>query len=165
MNPAPTLSESSAPRTELSFVDGKLGHVSRETVFELVRDIRDPEHPYSLERLGVVCPEDIDVGEIREATAALRHRGLPLKYVSIAFRPTIPHCSMAGVIGLAIKRQVLRYVGEEYWTRVFVAEDTHVSWKALCKQLNDKDRVMAALENEHMVEVLDSILPTYGTEC
>eukprot|EP00866_Antonospora_locustae_P000729 jgi/Antlo1/729/163 len=164
MNPSPTLSEISEARAELSFVDGKLRHISRETIFELIRDIRDPEHPYSLERLGVVRPDDIDVGEIRGTTEALKHRGLPLKYVSIVFRPTIPHCSMAGVIGLAIKLQMLKYVGEEYWTRVFVAEDTHVSWRALCKQLNDKDRVMAALENVHMVEMLDSIIPKYGTE-
>lgn len=160
MNANPTVSEASGERLELLFRDGWLDDMTNETVFEVIRDIQDPEHPYTLEKLSVVKPEYIQVGTIVAESDELRYRGLPLKHVSVFFRPTIPHCSMAGVIGLAIKYQLSRYIRPEYWIRVFVLDDTHVNWKALNKQLNDRDRVMAALENESMTEMLDSIVPT-----
>ena len=34
-------------------------------VFEHIRDINDPEHPYTLEQLNVVCEDHIDVDDAR----------------------------------------------------------------------------------------------------
>lgn len=62
---------------------------------EHIRDIRDPEHPYTLEVLGVVRKEDIAVDDAGST-------------VSVQFTPTIPHCSMATLIGLTIKVKLLR---------------------------------------------------------
>ena len=50
-------------------------------VFDLIRTIRDPEHPNSLEELGVVNLKDITIDD-----SAGR--------VLVQFTPTIPHCSM-----------------------------------------------------------------------
>ncbi|KAK7841943.1 protein ae7-like 1, partial [Quercus suber] len=56
----------------------------------LSRDIRDPEHPYSLEQLSVLSEESITVDE-------------KLGRILITFTPTIQHCSMATVIGLCLR--------------------------------------------------------------
>ena len=61
--------------------------MTRDEVFEHIRHLNDPEHPLSLEQLNVVSRENIvclDPGNV----------------VHIRFTPTIPHCSMATLIGL-----------------------------------------------------------------
>ena len=64
-------------------------------VFDMLRSIKDPEHPHTLEQLRVVQPGLIDVDDGRGR-------------VHIHFTPTIPHCSMATLIGLCIRVQLLR---------------------------------------------------------
>ncbi|PIO69450.1 hypothetical protein TELCIR_08718 [Teladorsagia circumcincta] len=66
-------------------------------IFELIRDINDPEHPYTLEQLNVVQEELIRVQKDAKHT-----------YVDVRFTPTIPHCSMATLIGLAIRVKLAR---------------------------------------------------------
>ena len=51
-------------------------------IFDLIRDINDPEHPLTLEQLNVVTEEQI-------AIDADKHD------IKVMFTPTIPHCSMA----------------------------------------------------------------------
>jgi hypothetical protein len=41
---------------------------------------------------------------------------------------------------------------------VIVTENTHSSEKAINKQLNDKERVFAALENSHLLKVVHQCL-------
>ncbi|CAN0861882.1 Protein AE7-like 1 [Linum grandiflorum] len=60
-------------------------------IYDFVRDIRDPEHPYSLEQLSVLSEESITVDD--KLGRILR----------ITFTPTIQHCSMATVIGLCLR--------------------------------------------------------------
>jgi metal-sulfur cluster biosynthetic enzyme len=55
---------------------------------DLIRAINDPEHPLSLEQLNVVRQDHVDVTE---------------NHVLVEFTPTIPHCSMATLIGLSIR--------------------------------------------------------------
>lgn len=57
---------------------------------DLIRGITDPEHPLTLEQLAVVNPEHITV----------THG--PKPRVQIVFTPTVPHCSMATLIGAQI---------------------------------------------------------------
>lgn len=64
-------------------------------LLEHIRDIRDPEHPHSLEALNVVRKEDITVDDAGSK-------------VAVQFTPTIPHCSMATLIGLSIKVKLMR---------------------------------------------------------
>uniref|UniRef100_A0A8C6YY91 Cytosolic iron-sulfur assembly component 2B n=1 Tax=Nothoprocta perdicaria TaxID=30464 RepID=A0A8C6YY91_NOTPE len=71
----------------------------------LIRSINDPEHPLTLEELNVVelpCPQVNDA----EST------------VSVAFTPTIPHCSMATLIGLSIKVKLIRSLPERKYDSV-----------------------------------------------
>lgn len=54
---------------------------------DLIRSITDPEHPLTLEQLAVVSAAQITV------TQGAR------PHVLVEFTPTIPHCSMATLIG------------------------------------------------------------------
>ncbi|XP_059849295.1 cytosolic iron-sulfur assembly component 2B [Hypanus sabinus] len=114
-------------------------------VFDLIRSINDPEHPLSLEELNVV--EQVRVNVVDQENS-----------VSVAFTPTIPHCSMATLIGLSIKVKLLRSLPARFKVDVHITPGTHASEHAVNKQLADKERVAAALENSHLLEVVNQCL-------
>lgn len=110
-----------------------------------MRGINDPEHPLTLEQLGVVQP---DLVRINATDCA----------VSVDFTPTIPHCSMATLIGLCIKVKLARSLPAAYKTVVSITPGSHSSEEAINKQLADKERVAAAMENAHLLDVVDRCL-------
>ncbi|GLU05346.1 hypothetical protein SLE2022_224490 [Rubroshorea leprosula] len=113
-------------------------------------DIKDPEHPYSLEELKVITEDAIEVDDKQS-------------YVRVTFTPTVEHCSMATVIGLCVRVKLMRSLPSRYKVDIRVAPGTHASEAAVNKQLNDKERVAAALENPNLVDMVDECLaPTYG---
>ncbi|XP_028983646.1 cytosolic iron-sulfur assembly component 2B isoform X1 [Betta splendens] len=116
-------------------------------IFDLIRSINDPEHPLSLEELNVVEQVRVKVNDA-EST------------VSVEFTPTIPHCSMATLIGLSIKVKLLRALPDRFKTDVHITPGTHASEEAVNKQLADKERVAAALENSSLLEVVNQCLST-----
>lgn len=78
--------------------------------------------------------------------------------VSIQFTPTIPHCSMATLIGLSIRVKLLRALPPRFKVTVEITPGTHSSELAINKQLKDKERVCAALENSHLIEVINQCI-------
>lgn len=122
-------------------------------VFDLVRSITDPEHPLTLEQLAVVNEEHITVDEGDSATKRAPH-------VLLEFTPTIPHCSMATLIGLSLRVRLLRALPAKYKVDIRIRKGTHQSENAINKQLNDKERVAAALENKHLLGVVHGCLAT-----
>ncbi|XP_016119964.1 mitotic spindle-associated MMXD complex subunit MIP18-like [Sinocyclocheilus grahami] len=70
-------------------------------IFDLIRSINDPEHPLSLEELNVVEQMRVNVNDQESM-------------VSVEFTPTIPHCSMATLIGLSIKVKLLRSLPDRF---------------------------------------------------
>ncbi|KAI9598240.1 hypothetical protein BDF19DRAFT_431795 [Syncephalis fuscata] len=124
-----------------------LDPIDAEEVFDLIRAISDPEHPMTLEQLNVLQLEHITVNNDGN-------------HVSIEFTPTIPHCSMATLIGLCVRVRLLRSLPERFKVDINVRKGTHQSEQAVNKQLNDKERVAAALENMHLLEVVNQCLAT-----
>ncbi|WFD27469.1 hypothetical protein MNAN1_002466 [Malassezia nana] len=122
-------------------------------VFDLVRSVTDPEHPLTLEQLAVVNEADITVDEGDHSV-----RRAPT--VRLAFTPTIPHCSMATLIGLSLRVRLMRALPPRYKIDIAIREGTHQSEGAINKQLNDKERVAAALENKHLLGVVHGCLAT-----
>lgn len=114
-------------------------------VFEMIRGIKDPEHPHTLEQLRVVQRSLIRVDDARGR-------------VFVNFTPTIPHCSMATLIGLSIRVQLLRLLPSRFKVDVNVTPGTHMNEKDVNKQLSDKERVAAALENENLLKMVNSCL-------
>lgn len=147
INPNPTLRQRSERRSS-----GGPPTVY-ERVFDAIRDIRDPEHPHTLEELSVVTPESVHVTAPPDDTPGYGR-------VTVTFTPTVPHCSLASVIGLSIvmklqETNVLATRGEHYYKlNVRCAEDAHTQAQDITRQLGDKERVSAALENSRIASLL-----------
>lgn len=112
---------------------------------DLIRNINDPEHPLTLEELHVVQEDLISISDKQNQ-------------VHIQFTPTIPHCSMATLIGLSIRVKLLRSLPPRFKVTVEITPGTHASELAVNKQLADKERVAAALENKHLAEVINQCI-------
>ena len=115
--------------------------ITNQEVFEHIRNLNDPEHPLTLEQLNVVSLNNVIVLDSENI-------------VHIRFTPTIPHCSMATLIGLCIRVKLLRSLPRRFKVYIEISPGSHQSEDAITKQLNDKERVAAALENSHLLEVV-----------
>lgn len=129
--------------------------IDSQEIYDLIRSITDPEHPLTLEQLAVVNASHITVSHGDQATNKLPH-------VLLEFTPTIPHCSMATLIGLSLRVRLLRALPDRFKVDIRVRPGTHQSENAVNKQLNDKERVAAALENAHLFNVVQGCLASAG---
>ena len=65
---------------------------------------------------------------------------------------------MATLIGLAIRQKLQESLAGRFKTEVLVFPGSHSSELAVNKQLNDKERVAAALENTNLLEKVNLCL-------
>ncbi|KAK0185883.1 FAM96B protein [Armillaria mellea] len=117
--------------------------IDQDEIYELVRWIHDPEYPNTLEELKVVSAPQISVSR---------------NHVVVEFTPTVPHCGMSTIIGLSIRVRLLRSLPHRFKVDIIVKPGSHQSEEAVNKQLNDKERVAAALENPALVKTIDTCL-------
>lgn len=111
-------------------------------IHDIIKTINDPEHPLTLEQLNIVSPNNIHIDN-------------DMNYIKIYFTPTIPNCSMSTLIGLMIKVKLLNTVSSRYKIDVFIEPGKHYTEDAINKQLNDKERVYAALESDHLKKLVN----------
>ncbi|BAT99672.1 hypothetical protein VIGAN_10117000 [Vigna angularis var. angularis] len=88
--------------------------IDQQEIFDHIRDIKDPEHPYSLEELKVITEEAVEVDDQRN-------------YVRITFTPTVEHCSMATIIGLCLRVKLMRSLPSRYKVDIRVAPGSHAT--------------------------------------
>lgn len=135
----------------------------KDEIYEIVRNIQDPEHPLTLEQLGVVSREQIEVHDVlddddddeNESADNMNTDAAPYSTIHVRFTPTVPHCSMATLIGLSLRVKLLRSVSSRFKVCVSIEPGTHQSENAVNKQLMDKERICAALENPHLCKVVN----------
>lgn len=128
--------------------------IDSEEVFDIIRNIQDPEHPHTLEQLGVVSLEQVEVRDGDPNPGAVGMQSI----AKVRFTPTIPHCSMATLIGLCLRVKLLRSLPSRFKISVQIEPGTHASEKAINKQLRDKERISAALENKHLAGVVNKCI-------
>mmetsp|Transcript_52640 Transcript_52640/g.169958 ORF Transcript_52640/g.169958 Transcript_52640/m.169958 type:complete len:174 (-) Transcript_52640:214-735(-) len=122
--------------------DKEFDEVTLLEVFESLRYLSDPEHPnLSLEQLKVVQSGHVWVNGLR---------------VHVKFTPTVPTCSVATLIGLTIKAKLQRSLPRRYKIDVEIFPGTHNQEDQVNKQLNDKERVAAALENPALRNLINN---------
>ncbi|KAI0031704.1 hypothetical protein K488DRAFT_78919 [Vararia minispora EC-137] len=122
--------------------------IDGDEVFDLIRSISDPEHrSLTLEQLAVVSAPQITVTDQRN-------------HIMVEFTPTVPHCGMSTLIGLSIRVRLMRSLPARFKVDIRVKPGSHNSEHGVNKQLNDKERVAAALENPALVEALEVCLAT-----
>ncbi|XP_009982261.1 PREDICTED: MIP18 family protein FAM96A [Tauraco erythrolophus] len=112
---------------------------------DIIRTIRDPEKPNTLEELEVVTESCVEVQEIGEDEYL----------VIIRFTPTVPHCSLATLIGLCLRIKLQRCLPFRHKLEIYISEGTHSTEEDINKQINDKERVAAAMENPNLREIVE----------
>lgn len=65
---------------------------------------------------------------------------------------------MATLIGLCIRVKLIRSLPRRFKVSVRINPGTHASELAINRQLNDKERVIAALENVHLLSVVNKCI-------
>jgi len=81
--------------------ENEIEPLTASEVFEYIRNLNDPEHPLTLEQLNVVNLDHVSVNDAENT-------------VLIQFTPTIPHCSMATLIGLCIRVKLMRSLPQRF---------------------------------------------------
>lgn len=126
--------------------------IDAQEIFDLISSISDPEHPLTLAQLAVVNLPDIVVLNADKRDDICE--------VQIKITPTITHCLLATLIGLGIRVRLERALPPRFRIRILIKEGTHQSENQVNKQLNDKERVAAACENEQLLTVISQMLST-----
>ena len=136
-----------------NFINGNTNEpIDELEIYELLKDIKDPEHPNTLEELRVIEVENISLQPLpKEYSNRVVH-------VVIHFTPTVPHCSMAALIGLCIRVKLMRTLPPHYRPKVYITKGTHNQEESVNKQLNDVERVAAAIENPNLRRLINSCL-------
>lgn len=78
--------------------------------------------------------------------------------VTVELTPTVTHCSLATVLGLGVRVRLEQVLPPNYRVEVICKENSHSQDDQVNKQLSDKERVAAALENDSLKSVLDKML-------
>uniref|UniRef100_A0A182WJF6 MIP18 family-like domain-containing protein n=1 Tax=Anopheles minimus TaxID=112268 RepID=A0A182WJF6_9DIPT len=121
----------------------------RETIYDFLRTIRDPEKPNTLEDLHVVYEEGIFVNEPTPGN---------VNVVRVEFNPTVPHCSLATLIGLCIRVKIEQNINHNLKLDIFIKKGAHTTEDEINKQINDKERIAAAMENPNLKQLVENCI-------
>jgi metal-sulfur cluster biosynthetic enzyme len=78
--------------------------------------------------------------------------------VLVELTPTVQHCSLATVIGLGVRVRLEQALPPSYRVEVKIKEGTHSTAAEVNKQLADKERVAAALENANLANIIRKMM-------
>lgn len=124
----------------------------RENIYDLIKNIRDPEKPMTLEDLQVVYEDGVKV--------VCENSGLIT--VDVEFNPTVPHCSLATLIGLCMRIKLERNLLERIKLNIYIKKGAHETEDEINKQINDKERVAAAMENPNLRDMVEKCIKEDG---
>ncbi|KAH9519080.1 MIP18 protein galla-1 [Bulinus truncatus] len=123
------------------------------TIYDLISKIKDPEKPESLEDLNVLSESGVKLSRLRGGQILAQ----------IEFVPTVPHCNLASIIGLSIRSKLEKYLPEKLKVNIFIKEGTHDTATEINKQINDKERISAALENPNLQKIVHECIENEET--
>lgn len=115
---------------------------------DIVKGIRDPELPQTLEELNVIEEEYIRINKF----------GDDVYSIQIEFKPTVPHCSLATLIGLCLRVKLERSLPYKFKLDIFLSKGTHSTEDEINKQINDKERIAAAMENPNLKKIVEDCI-------
>ncbi|KAF4746492.1 Family with sequence similarity 96, member A, partial [Perkinsus olseni] len=129
------------------YIDDDLPLPSSMTAMEIdvwasIKNIKDPEYPlWTLSQLRVCYPTGVSVKS---------------NTLIVEFTPTVEHCSLATLIGLCIRSKLVNDFGNSWKIIIHIKDGTHNDSQAISKQLNDKERCSAAMENPQLLELVQT---------
>lgn len=121
----------------------------RDAVFDFIRTIKDPEKPNTLEDLNVVYEDGVFVQNPTVGN---------VNTVRVEFNPTVPHCSLATLIGLCIRIKLERCIPQQIKLDIYIKKGAHATEDEINKQINDKERIAAAMENPNLKEMVENCI-------
>ncbi|XP_046751665.1 MIP18 family protein galla-1 [Diprion similis] len=121
----------------------------RETIYDLLRTIKDPEKPQTLEELDVVYEDCVYINKPTTKGVSV---------IRIEFNPTVPHCSLATLIGLCIRVKLERHLVASFKLDIYIKEGAHATEDEINKQINDKERIAAAMENPNLRDLVEKCI-------
>ncbi|CAK9818433.1 MIP18 family protein galla-1 [Anthophora quadrimaculata] len=121
----------------------------KESVYDLLRTIKDPEKPQTLEQLDVVYEDCVEIS---------RQTPKGVYVIHIEFNPTVPHCSLATLIGLCIRVKLERHLVALFKLDIYIKKGAHSTEEEINKQINDKERIAAAMENPNLRELVEKCI-------
>ena len=81
-----------------------------------------------------------------------------LSRVLVELTPTVTHCSLATVIGLGVRVRLEQALPPSFRVEVKIKKEAHNQAEEVNKQLADKERVAAALENSNLMGILRKMI-------
>jgi len=81
-----------------------------------LRTIKDPEKPQTLEQLDVVYEDCINI---------CQHTPRGISVIRVEFNPTVPHCSLATLIGLCIRVKLERHLSASFKLDIYIKKGAH----------------------------------------
>ncbi|XP_063701078.1 MIP18 family protein galla-1 [Culicoides brevitarsis] len=121
----------------------------KETIYDILRTVRDPEKPTTLEDLDVISEDYIFVEKPTDSNVHV---------VRVEFKPTIQHCSLATLIGLCLRVKIERNINHKLKLDIYIRKGTHSTEEEINKQINDKERIAAAMENPNLRELVENCI-------
>lgn len=121
-------------------------------LLDLIARISDPEHPLTLGQLAVVNLPDISIEPVPSSSKSR------ITTARVLLTPTVSHCSLATIIGLGVRVRLEQALPPRFRVDIRIKEGTHSTADAVNKQLGDKERVAAALENKNIVGHIGKML-------
>ncbi|XP_076180884.1 cytosolic iron-sulfur assembly component galla-1 [Ptiloglossa arizonensis] len=121
----------------------------KESVYDLLRTIKDPEKPQTLEQLDVVYEDCVEIS---------KQTPKGISVIRIEFNPTVPHCSLATLIGLCIRIKLERHLVTLFKLDIYIKKGAHSTEQEINKQINDKERIAAAMENPNLKELVEKCI-------
>eukprot|EP01090_Pellita_catalonica_P011348 TRINITY_DN22961_c0_g1_i1.p1 TRINITY_DN22961_c0_g1~~TRINITY_DN22961_c0_g1_i1.p1 ORF type:complete len:162 (-),score=14.37 TRINITY_DN22961_c0_g1_i1:144-629(-) len=154
INPRPTIYriyENTKAEHKIEVDLGEGIKLTEADVYAAMSGIKDPEHPLTLAQINVV----------RKAYVKIKKISAHWEIV-VQFKPTVPYCSLAGLIGLCLRVKLERYMIEAGLQNckidIFVFPGSHTAETEINKQINDKERIQAALENENIHNLVEQCI-------
>ncbi|TGZ32450.1 Uncharacterized protein DBV15_04891 [Temnothorax longispinosus] len=136
-------------KTDTELKESVYGKFCALFVSYLLRTIKDPEKPQTLEQLDVVYEDCIKVCHSTPAGVSV---------IRVEFNPTVPHCSLATLIGLCIRIKLERHLSALFKLDIYIKKGAHSTEQEINKQINDKERIAAAMENPNLRELVEKCI-------
>lgn len=142
-----------------------------DDIFDELASIRDPEKPqFTLAQLNVVARDRCDIvylpmpslPHVLDGTLRARRRFQSQAIVRVQLLPTVPHCHLMALICLSVYVRLLDALPvTTSWRFVITLVDgSHLQQEEIEKQIRDKERVAAAMDNPQMMaEIVKLVNP------
>ncbi|ESL06544.1 hypothetical protein TRSC58_05780 [Trypanosoma rangeli SC58] len=148
------------------------GVYAAEDVFYEISTIRDPEkRSCTLAELGVVAPDrcSVEYGKyygnsfVRDEGESVSDARAPkrIAVVTVVLKPTVVHCSLMAIICLCVYarlKETLPTPECDWKIDIRLVDGSHLQQRELEKQILDKERVAAALENEALKTEMERLM-------